>query len=43
MPRAEQERFACAVLTMREGDGGRSGSSQYFRLAVVHGGISHRP
>ena len=43
MSQAEQERFATAVLKMRENDEGRPGSSQYFRLAVIHGGMEPLP
>ena len=39
MPRAEQERVAAAVNKMRENDGGKKGSSQFFRLAAIHGGL----
>ena len=45
MPRAEQERVARAIMKMRENEvdeaTGRAvpGSSQYFRLAVIHGGM----
>ena len=39
MPAAEQERFARAMLKMRENDGGKRGTSQYFRLAAIHGGL----
>jgi len=39
MPRPEQERIAAAIMKMRENDDGVPGSSQYFRLAVLHGGM----
>jgi hypothetical protein len=39
MSSEEQERYAAAVLKMRENDDGIPGSSQYFKLAVVHGGM----
>ena len=45
MPRAEQERVARAIMKMRENEvdeaTGRAvpGSSQYFRLAVIHDGM----
>jgi len=39
MPAAEQERVAAAVIKMRENDDGVAGTSQFFRLAVIHGGM----
>ena len=38
MPREEQERIARAFLKMRENIGG-SGTSPYFKMAVIHGGM----
>mmetsp|Transcript_7945 Transcript_7945/g.17639 ORF Transcript_7945/g.17639 Transcript_7945/m.17639 type:complete len:807 (+) Transcript_7945:107-2527(+) len=43
MTTAEQDRFAAAVMKMRENDDGLPGSSQYFRLAVIHGGMNPLP
>eukprot|EP00966_Prymnesium_polylepis_P005626 128608-Prymnesium_polylepis.1 len=39
MPRPMQERFAAAVLKMRENMPGVPGSNQYFKLAAIHGGF----
>lgn len=39
MPRGLQVRYAKAVLKMRENKNGVPGTSEYFRLAVVHGGM----
>ena len=38
MALADQERFAAAMMKMRENRDG-PGSSPYFKLAVVHGGM----
>ena len=38
-PKEEQRRIANAILKMRENEAGVAGSSQYFRLAVIHGGM----
>mmetsp|Transcript_26713 Transcript_26713/g.61493 ORF Transcript_26713/g.61493 Transcript_26713/m.61493 type:complete len:761 (+) Transcript_26713:81-2363(+) len=43
MSQPEQDRFAAAVLKMRENDDGKPGTSQYFRLAVIHGGMNPLP
>lgn len=37
MPRADQERFARAVIRMMENEAGRPRSSEFFRLAAYHG------
>lgn len=39
MPLAEQERFARAMMKMRENTAGR-GTSPYFKLAAMHGGFA---
>lgn len=39
MSQAEQDRFAAAVMKMRENKDGQAGSSEYFRCAVLHGGM----
>ena len=39
MPKDEQLRVAAAYAKMRENEAGVPGSSPYFRLAVVHGGL----
>ena len=39
MPIEEQRRVAAAVLKMRQNEDGVPGSSQFFRLAVIHGGM----
>ncbi|KAH8091503.1 metalloendopeptidase [Aureococcus anophagefferens] len=43
MPPALQERYAAAVLKMRENKDGAPGTSEYFRLAVMHGGMPELP
>ncbi|KAK7231063.1 metalloendopeptidase [Aureococcus anophagefferens] len=41
--RRRPERYAAAVLKMRENKDGAPGTSEYFRLAVMHGGMPELP